>query len=290
MKGIAYVNGRFLAADQATVSIFDRGFLFADGVYEVSTVIRGKLIDNAAHLRRLRRSLNELAMPSPVSNDEIETIQHELISRNSLDEGVVYLQVTRGAADRDFRYPEDPKPTLVMFTQQRPILENQAAREGIRIVTMPDLRWRRCDIKTVGLLAASMAKQAAADAGADDAWLVEDNLVTEGSSNNAFIVDPQGNLRTRHLSNDILAGITREAILALSREQRIPIIEQPFSVAQAQAATEAFVTSASTLVHPVVQLDGVVIGSGKPGPVARRLRELYVEFALADAHSTSASD
>lgn len=283
MKGVAFVNGEYLPADQAKVSIFDRGFLFADGVYEVTTVIRGQLIDNEPHLRRLKRSLRELDIPGPATDEEILAIQHELIRQNALDEGVVYLQVTRGAADRDFRYPDNPSPSLVMFTQHRPVLENSGSAQGIRIITMPDLRWRRRDIKTVGLLAACMAKQAAVEAGADDTWLVEDGLVTEGSSNNAFIVDPQGQLRTRHLSNDILAGITRDAILTLSREQQIPIVEEPFTVDQAQAAQEAFVTSASTLVHPVVEIDGVPIGNGKPGPVARRLRELYVTFALAQA-------
>lgn len=281
MKGIAYVNGEYLPADEASVSIFDRGFLFADGVYEVTTVVRGQLIDNEPHLRRLRRSLQELALPSPADDDAIVAIQQALIKLNALEEGVVYLQVTRGAADRDFRYPDKPSPTLVMFTQHRAVLKNSGSEQGIKVISMPDLRWRRRDIKTVGLLAASMAKQAAADAGADDAWLVEDGLVTEGSSNNAFIVDAQGQLRTRHLSNDILAGITRDAILTLSREQHIPIIEEPFTVTQAQAAKEAFVTSASTLVHPVVEIDGIPIGDGKPGPIARRLRELYVAFALA---------
>jgi D-alanine transaminase len=180
MSRIVYVNGAYLPEEEAKISVFDRGFLFADGVYEVATVVDGRLVDNAAHLARLQRSLGELAMPAPAAPEEIEAIQ--------IDQGLVYLQVTRGAADRDFLYPTDAAPSLVMFTQTKNVIDNPTAAKGISVVTLPDIRWRRRDIKTVALLAASMAKQAAHDAGADDAWMVEDGAVTEGSSNNAFIV------------------------------------------------------------------------------------------------------
>ncbi|MDH3713091.1 MAG: D-amino-acid transaminase [Gammaproteobacteria bacterium] len=282
MSRTVYVNGEYLPEAQAKISIFDRGFLFADGIYEVSSVLDGKLLDNAAHLARMRRSLRELEMPSPATDEQIAAVQQELIARNDLHEGVVYLQITRGAADRDFAYPADAQPSLVMFTQARAIVDSPAARRGISVVSMQDIRWQRRDIKTVGLLAASMAKQAALNAGADDAWLVEDGLVTEGSSNNAYIVTADGVLVTRHLSNEILHGITRAAVLRLSREDNMTVEERAFSLDEAYAASEAFITSASTFVMPVVKIDDQVIGTGEPGPVSQRLRELYVDAARGD--------
>lgn len=284
MSRTVYVNGEYLPEDHAKISVFDRGFLFADGIYEVSSVLDGKLLDNAAHLARMRRSLRELEMPSPASDEQIVTVQQELIARNDLQEGVVYLQITRGAADRDFAYPTDAQPSLVVFTQARAIVDSPAARRGISVVSMPDIRWQRRDIKTVGLLAASMAKQAALNAGADDAWLVEDGLVTEGSSNNAYIVTADGVLVTRHLSNEILHGITRAAVLRLSREDNVTVEERAFSLDEAHAASEAFITSASTFVMPVVKIDDQIIGTGKPGPVSQRLRELYVDAARNGPH------
>jgi D-alanine transaminase len=279
MSRTVYVNGEYLPEAQAKISVFDRGFLFADGIYEVSSVLDGKLLDNAAHLVRMRRSLRELDMPSPATDERIAAVQQELIARNDLDEGVVYLQITRGAADRDFAYPADAQPSLVMFTQARAIVDSPAARRGISVISMTDIRWQRRDIKTVGLLAASMAKQAALNAGADDAWLVEDGLVTEGSSNNAYIVTADGVLVTRHLSNEILHGITRAAVLRLSREDNVTVEERAFSLDEAYAASEAFITSASTFVMPVVKIDDQVIGTGEPGPTAIRLRELYIDTA-----------
>jgi len=281
MSRIVYVNGEYLPEDAAKISVFDRGFLFADGVYEVASVLKGQLVDNEAHLARLRRSLHELDMPAPGSNEEIEAVQREMVTRNEVDEGLVYLQVTRGAADRDFAYPENPVPSLVMFTQHKNLLNNPQAETGISILTVPDIRWRRRDIKTVGLLPASMAKMAARRAGADDAWLVEDGFVTEGSSNNAYIVTEDGVLVTRHIGNEILSGITRKAVLKLAEVVQIRIEERPFSVEEASRAREAMVTSASTFVMPVTHIDGKPVGDGVPGPVARRLRQLYIEMALA---------
>lgn len=281
MSRIVYVNGRFVPESEAHVSIFDRGFLFGDGVYEVSSVLDRGLVDNSAHLARLERSLGELGMALPATPDEIVRAQKELIARNDLDEGTIYLQITRGPADRDFAYPAEPKPTLVMFTQKKSILDNPLAARGITVITVPDLRWRRRDIKTVGLLAASMAKQAALDAGADDAWMVEDGVVTEGSSNNAYIVTGDGVVVTRHLGSEILHGITRAAVLRLSREHQIAVEERAFTVDEAKSAAEAFITSASSFVIPVTGIDGETIGDGRPGAITTRLREIYIESARA---------
>ena len=281
MSRIVYVNGRFVPESEAHVSIFDRGFLFGDGVYEVSSVLDRGLVDNSAHLARLERSLGELGIALPATPDEIVRAQKELIARNDLDEGTIYLQITRGPADRDFAYPAEPKPTLVMFTQKKSIVDNPLAARGITVVTVPDLRWRRRDIKTVGLLAASMAKQAALDAGADDAWMVEDGVVTEGSSNNAYIVTGDGVVVTRHLGSEILHGITRAAVLRLSREHQIAVEERAFTVDEAKSAAEAFITSASSFVIPVTGIDGETIGDGRPGAITTRLREIYIESARA---------
>lgn len=283
MDRIVYVNGEYLAEEDAKVSVFDRGFLFADGVYEVSSVLGGKLVDNEAHLARLERSLGELAMAAPASPAEIESIQRQMIERNNLEEGIVYLQVTRGAADRDFGYPKNAKSSLVMFTQAKHIVENPTAARGINVVTLPDIRWRRRDIKTVGLLPAAMAKQAAADAGADDAWMVEDGFITEGSSNNAYIVTLDGSIVTRALSNSILHGITRRAVLAIAEREGLTVVERSFTPEEAYDAAEAFITSASTFVMPVVKVDGRILGNGVPGPVSCRLRELYIQMAKEEA-------
>ena len=283
MSRIVYVNGAMVAEEQAKVSVFDRGFLFADGVYEVSAVLDGKLVDNAGHLGRLQRSLQQLAIARPASDEEIVQIQKQLIERNGLREGSIYLQVTRGAADRDFAYPKDAMPSLVMFTQARSIVDNPLARSGLKVQSMPDLRWARRDIKTVSLLAASMAKQAALDAGANDTWMVEDGYVTEGSSNNAYIVTGEGVLITRQLGHEILPGITRQAVLALSERDGVVVQTRPFTLDEAFVAKEAFITSATTFVLPVVSIDGHSIGDGRPGPVSTRLRELYIEQARRTA-------
>lgn len=280
MSRIVYLNGDYLPEGDAKVSIFDRGFLMADGVYEVTSVLDGRLIDFDGHVARLARSLAELDMANPTNRDDLLAIHRELVARNDLTDGMIYLQITRGApGDRDFAFP-DPEtcaPTIVLFTQSKPGLANSpAARDGISVISIPDIRWHRRDIKTVQLLYPSMGKMMAKAAGADDAWLVEDGFVTEGTSNNAYIVI--GNrIITRALSTDILHGITRKAVLNFAREAQMEIEERPFTITEAQSADEAFITSASAFVMPVVRIDGTDLGSGKPGPVARRLREIYLE-------------
>ncbi len=283
MGRIVYVNGAYVPEADAKISVFDRGFLFADGVYEVTAVLDGRLVDFPAHLARLRRSLAAIDMPAPVGDDELEAIHRELLARNGLVEGMIYLQVTRGAADRDFVFPAVAAPSLVLFTQARAVAAAASAATGLKVITVPDIRWARRDIKTVQLLAPSMCKMMAKAAGADDAWMVEDGLVTEGSSNNAWIVTAAGAIVTRGLSEAILHGITRAAVLDYAREAQMKIEERAFTPEEAKAAAEAFVTSATTLVTAVVEIDGQAIGDGRPGPVARRLREIYIAESLRRA-------
>jgi D-alanine transaminase len=277
MTRTVYVNGQYLPEDQATVSIFDRGFLFADGVYEVTSVLDGKLIDFAGHAKRLQRSLDELQMANPVTEEELLEIHRELVRVNGIEEGLIYLQITRGSADRDFAYPKDAAPTIVLFTQAKPgLADAPAAKTGIKVISIEDQRWGRRDIKTVQLLYPSMGKMMAKAAGADDAWMVEDGQVTEGTSNNAYIV--KGNtIVTRHLGTEILHGITRAAVLRFAREAQMTVEERPFTVDEAKAADEAFITSASSFVMPVVEMDGQPIGTGQPGTVTARLREIYLD-------------
>jgi D-alanine transaminase len=279
LSRIAYVNGEFLPLDEARVSILDRGFLFADGIYEVSAVLDGRLVDNEAHLARLARSVAEIALPLPETLERVEEIQKELIDRNVLVEGVIYLQVTRGGADRDFAFPKDVKPSLIMFTQVKSIVDSPAVQNGISVKTLPDIRWARRDIKSVALLAQVLAKQAAVEAGCQEAWMVEDGLVTEGGSSTVFIVTPDDVVVTRPNSNAILPGCTRKALLALAAERQIHIEERAFSVQEALNAKEAFITSASSFVQPVVMIDGTPVGGGRPGPLVKRLREIYIDFA-----------
>lgn len=283
MSRTVYVNGEYLPEEEAKISVFDRGFLMGDGVYEVSSVLDGKLIDNAAHIARLERSLSELKMDWPCTKEELVEIQREIIRRNQVTEGAVYWQITRGAADRDFVFPKDAKPSLVMFSQSKNIVDVPAAKTGISVITVPDIRWHRRDIKTVQLLASSMAKMAAIEAGANDAWQVENGFVTEGSSNNAFIVTQDGTLITRNLSNDILHGITRRVILDLAEKESLTVEIRPFTPQEAYEAAEAFITSASSFVMPVVKIDDHKIGAGAPGPIALKLRKMYIEAAKASA-------
>jgi D-alanine transaminase len=279
MSRTVYLNGDYLPEEDAKISIFDRSFLMADGVYEVTSVLGGKLIDFAGHSKRLERSLNELEMQKPDAFDDLLEIHRELVRLNEIDEGMIYLQVSRGSAgDRDFAYPSaDVKPTLVLFTQSKPNLaDNPAAKIGIKVISIEDQRWGRRDIKTVQLLYPSMGKMMAKAAGCDDAWMVEDGAVTEGTSNNAYIV--KGNtIITRHLGTEILHGITRAAVLRFALEAQMKVEERAFTIQEAQDADEAFITSASTFVMPVVEIDGAAIGTGNPGPVAARLREIYLE-------------
>lgn len=274
-----YVNGTYLPENEATISIFDRGFLMADGVYEVTSVLDGKLIDFDGHAVRLERSLNELDMPHPISKDDLLEVHRELVRVNEITEGLVYLQITRGApGDRDFAFPpEDTPATIVLFTQNKPNLAaNPQAETGIKVISIEDIRWGRRDIKTVQLLYPSMGKMMAKKAGADDAWMVEDGFVTEGTSNNAYIVK-NGKIITRQLSNDILHGITRAAVLRFAQEAQMEVEERSFTIEEAREADEAFFTSASAFVMPVVEIDGASLGTGKPGPVATRLREIYLD-------------
>jgi D-alanine transaminase len=281
-----YVNGTYLPENEATVSIFDRGFLMADGVYEVTSVIGGKLIDFEGHAVRLQRSLDALDMANPISRDDLLEVHRELVRLNDIDEGMIYLQITRGApGDRDFAFP-DPATTpctVVLFTQSKPgLADNPAAKKGMKVISIEDIRWGRRDIKTVQLLYPSMGKMMAKKAGADDAWMVEDGYVTEGTSNNAYIV--KGNrIITRGLSNDILHGITRAAVLRFAREAQMEVEERNFTIEEAKTADEAFITSASTFVMPVVEIDGVPLGDGVPGRVTPRLREIYLEESLKTA-------
>lgn len=279
-----YLNGHYVPETEATVSIFDRGFLFADGVYEVTTVLNGKLIGFDGHIERLQRSLGELKMPVKIDREELLSIHRELISRNSLDQGMIYLQITRGnPGDRDFAFPsKDTPPTMVLFTQEKQIVNTSAEVNGLKVISVEDLRWGRRDIKTVQLLFPSLAKMEAKALGADDAWLVQDGFVTEGTSNNAYIVK-NGKIITRNLSNEILHGITRKSVLNCARLLQMEIEERPFSIAEALDADEAFATSASGFTNPVVEIDGKAIGNGKPGPVGDKLRGLYIEENLKAA-------
>ncbi|HEX8666298.1 MAG TPA: D-amino-acid transaminase [Beijerinckiaceae bacterium] len=283
MSRIVFVNGAFVPFEEAKVPIMDRGFLFADGIYEVSAVLNGRLVDNDAHLARLERSLKEIRIENPYSAAEWTRLEEELVRRNGLVEGVVYMEVTRGAAERDFAFPKDVKPTVVMFTQPKTITRSPAAEAGVAVVTVPDIRWKRRDIKSVALLAQVLAKQAAAEAGVYEAWMVEDGHVTEGSSSTAFIITKDGRIVTRPLSNAVLPGITRQAVMRLAEESGLRIEERLFSVEEAHAAAEAFLTSASSFVMPVVQIDGKPVGNGKPGALTRRLRSLYLDMAGAPA-------
>jgi D-alanine transaminase len=284
LEQIVYVDGTFVPVADAKVSVFDRGFLFADGIYEVSAVLDGKLIDNDAHLARLERSVGEIALALPETLPRIQEIQKELIARNSLVDGMVYLQVTRGAVvPRDFAFPKDAKPTLVMFTSVKDIVNAASAKTGIAVKTVPDIRWARRDIKSVALLAQVLAKQAAAEAGCAEAWMIEDGQVTEGGSSSAFILTQEDVLVTRENSSAILPGCTRKAVMKLAEERQLRVEERAFSVAEALAAKEAFITSASTFVQGVVTIDGQTVANGKPGPVTNRLREIYVDFARATA-------
>jgi D-alanine transaminase len=284
LEKIAYVNGSFVPLADAKVSILDRGFLFADGIYEVAAVLDGKLIDNASHLARLERSVGEIQLALPETLERIQEIQKELVARNNLVNGMIYLQVTRGAdTGRDFAFPKGVKPTLIMFPSVKDIINAPAAKTGIAVITVPDLRWTRRDIKSVALLAQVLAKQAAAAAGAGEAWMIEDGKVTEGGSSSAFILTQDDVIVTRQNGSEILPGCTRKAVVALAEERQLRVEERAFTIEEALAAKEAFTTSATVFVQPVVSIDGKPVGSGKPGPMAQRLREIYVEFARKTA-------
>jgi D-alanine transaminase len=281
---IAYVNGRYVPHRQATVHIEDRGLQFADSVYEVCAVLDSRLIDEDGHSARLGRSLASLGMPMPMNTAALAVVMREMVRRNRLRNGLLYLQVTRGAYRRDHVMPENPKLTLLMTARPIDVAAVERRRsDGIAVVTMPDLRWGRCDIKTTGLLANAMAKTEARRRGAFEAWLVDSNsMVTEGSSSNAWIVTDGNVLVTRHLSTVILAGVTRAGVFeALKSEGGIEVQERAFSLDEAFSAREAFMTSASGGVIPIISIDGHTLGEGKPGPVTRRVHTLYSTLAAS---------
>ena len=277
MSRIAYVNGRYLPQADATVHIEDRGYQFADGVYEVIAVHHGRLIDGEGHLDRLDRSLRELRMAWPMARRALGVVLAEMVRRNGISDGMLYLQVTRGVAPRDHAFPAHAKSSLVVTARRKPPVDRAVQAKGAAVVTVPDIRWRRCDIKTISLIANVLAKQAAKEKGAYEAWLVDaEGRVTEGSSSNAWIVTADGDLVTRHLDELILGGITRAAVLKLVREEGIRFVERSFSLAEALAAKEAIATGSTTLVKPIVSIDGTKVGDGKAGPVALRLLDLYL--------------
>lgn len=283
MPRIAYVNGAFVPLETASISILDRGFLFADGVYEVTAVLDGGLVDQAHHLARLRRSLAEIGLASPVPLEELTALQLDLVRRNGLDEGGVYLQITRGGGEREFAFPAGAAPSLVLFTQARPLVDSPDAKSGIAVKSVADIRWKRRDIKSIALLAQVLARQQAVAAGCREAWMIEDGYVTEGASSSAFIITRDGAVVARPLSHEILPGVTRKSVLALAAEANLAVEERRFTLSEAYEAAEAFNSSASGFVMPVVRIDAKPIGSGAPGPLTRRLRQLYIAHARKTA-------
>ncbi len=279
MGRIVYVHGQFVPEEEARIGLFDRGFLFGDSVYEVTAVIGGRMIDYDLHLDRLERSLKELAIPLAFSRAEIANVQAELIARNVLQDGTVYLQVSRGEADRDFFYSDALLPCLIGFTQAKTLTGTKAQQHGIAVDLVADPRWQRRDIKTTMLLGQVMAKQAARGSGFDDVWMVESELVTEGASSTAHVITADGRILTRSASPATLPGCTQRALARLCAAEGLQIEERAFTPQEAQGSAEAFQTSASSLVMPVVRIGDRVIGDGKPGPMTRKLQALYLEAA-----------
>jgi D-alanine transaminase len=283
LNRIVYVNGEYLPEEEAKISVFDRGFVFGDGVYEVVPVIAGHVVDKQYFLERLDRSLGELSISWPCTKQDYLEVMQQLVRRNELREGTVYSQVTRGVADRVFSFPADTPTTLVAFTSAMELLDNPAAETGIPVVTTEDLRWKRRDIKSVNLLAQVLAKQDAVSRGAQEGWMVEDGFVTEGVTSTAYIVK-DGTVITRPLSNLILPGIRRRTLIEIAEKADIEIDQRAFTVAEALQADEAFISSATTITLAVVSIDGHDIGDGQPGPITMRLRELYKNRILDEAH------
>ncbi len=286
MARIAYVNGRFLRHAHASVHVEDRGFQFADAIYEVWALLDGRLADMDGHLARLERSLSELEIVMPMSPEALLLVLRETVRQNRVRNGLVYLQISRGQARRDHVIPDPPPlPTIVITVRAvDPVALNAKAARGAGVISAPDIRWGRCDIKTVGLLPNVLAKTAAKRAGCAEVWFVDaGGLVAEGGSTNAWIVDATGTLRTRNIEANILRGVTRANLLDLARELQVPVDERAFTVADVKSAREAFFTAASAFVTPVTSIDGAVVGDGRPGPVAMRLRELYMRQAGENA-------
>ncbi|MGI2030888.1 D-amino-acid transaminase [Rhizobium panacihumi] len=283
MTRTVYLNGQWLPEDQAKVSIFDRGYTFADAIYEVTAVIGGKLLDFPGHTARLKRSLAAIGIPMPVSEAELLDLHHEIVEKNGLSEGLVYLQISRGAEDRNFLFSDTLTPTFSMFTQVAPLLSNPKAETGLAVLSVPDGRWANRQIKTVQLLFSSLAKMEAKRQGADDVIFVENGLITEASSANFHIITKAGVLVTRQLSNALLHGITRGSVLGLAAKADLTFEERAFSVEEALDAKEAFITSAGAFVLPVVTIDGKAIGNRRPGAHTLKLREIYIENQIANA-------
>ena len=278
-----YINGEFKKEDEAKVSVFDRGLLFSDSLYEVTTVINGKLIDFNNHMKRLDRSMTELKFKKLLNHEDILAFHRKLIELNNLKEGMIYLQVTRGVVDRSFDMPKDEiKPTVLAFTQEKKIIESEGAKNGIKVMTLDDMRWKRCDIKTTQLLYASMVKTEATEKGFDDAWMIRQGYITEGSSSNAWIIKGKI-IMTRHSDNLILSGITRDAIFKCAKDLGYEVVTKNISLQDAQSANEAFITSATACVMPVVKINTNQIGDGKPGKFVTALRAEYIKQAVAGA-------
>lgn len=284
MSRWAYVNGQYVPHSDASVHIEDRGYQFADGVYEVWAVFDGRLADYQGHMARLGRSLSELKIAPPMSESALGLVLRETLRRNRVRDGIVYLQVTRGAARRDHAFPSPETPPSVVVTARAVDRRKQEAEaeRGVAVITGPDIRWGRCDIKTVGLLPNALAKQAARERGAAECWMVDEmGLVTEGASTNAWIVDAEGRLRTRDTQANILHGITRAALMTLAADQGLSVDERAFTVDEAKSAREAFFTAAGAFVTPVVSIDGTRVGNGRPGPLTLKLRRAYLDSARA---------
>lgn len=286
MSRLAYVNGRYLPLNAASVHVEDRAHQFADGVYEVCAVAGGAIVDLDPHLVRLARSLGELRIPAPMDDAALIQVMREVVRRNRVGDGILYLQVSRGRAPRNHGFPRHVLPNLVMTARRGWSGDAPGLRDGVNVISAPDIRWGRCDIKSVSLLPNVLAKQAASEAGAFEAWLVDGNgYVTEGSATNAWLVDEQGRLRTRAISPAILSGVTRLRLMELARAEGLTVVEEPFTVAEAQAAPEAFLTSTSNFVLPVVAIDGRAVGTGCTGPATRRLQNLYRAYVRSHAAS-----
>lgn len=283
MSRIAYVNGQYVPLRNAVVHVEDRGYQFADGIYEVCVVVDGRLLDFDGHYARYERSLRELCMAKPLGREALETVVRELLRRNRLKTALVYIQVTRGVAPRNHAFPvPETEPALVMTARRFNMNESDAkAAKGVKVITQPDIRWGRVDIKTIGLLPNALAKQAAAEAGAAEAILVRNGVVTECSSSNAWIVNKENVLVTHPKGNQILGGITRETTIRCAEALQIKVEERPFTVDEAKTAKEVFITSATSFVMPVTAVDDAIIGAGEPGPVAKRLREAYKKAACS---------
>lgn len=283
MSRIAYVNGRFVPHSHAEVHVEDRGYQFADGVYEVVLVQNGVMVDEIPHLARLDRSLDELRIPHPMGRAALRSVMRELVRLNRIRNGLIYMQVTRGVAKRDHPFPKDARPSLVMTAKRIVMPSAETVENGVKVITIKDIRWERCDIKSVALLPNVLGKQQARENGAYEAWQVDDDgNVTEGTSSNAWIVTQDGELVTREATNDILNGITRLSILKLADRQGLKFVERPFSVEEAKKAREAFVSSATSFVTPVTQIDDTVIGNGKAGTLSTGLRDAYLEYAAGE--------